>query len=87
MEKKCYHVLRGMVSATFLGTNCFLVGPPPAGNSDLAVLWPILGLWHVEKFRAWAKNTKTQFPGARATFGEGGSNRPKKLLLEIPQFF
>ena len=43
-----------------------LVGPPPAGNSNLVIFWPILGLWQLGKF--WAENTKPQFSGARATF-------------------
>ena len=60
-----------MVFRTFLGNNFFLVRPPPAVNSNLAVFWPILGLWHLEKFRAQAENTKTQFPGARVTFMGG----------------
>ena len=62
--------LCGMVYRTFLGDNFFSVGPPPVGNGDLVGFWPVLGLGHLEKFWAWAKNRKTQFPGARGTFGE-----------------
>ena len=36
-----------------------------AGNGDLVGVWPVLGLGHLEKFRAWAENRKTQYPGAR----------------------
>ena len=61
----------GWFFATFWGNTFFLVGPPPAGNSDLVGFWPILGLWHLKKFRAQAENTKTQFPGARGTFMRG----------------
>ena len=56
----------GWFSATFWGTTFFSVGPPPVGNGDLVVCWPVLGLGHVEKLRARAENIKTQFPGARA---------------------
>ena len=59
--------LSGMVSRNFLGNDFFLVGPPPAGNSNLVVFGPILGLWHLGKFRARAENRKTQFPGASGT--------------------
>ena len=54
-----------MVFRNFLGNNFFSVGPPPVGNGDLVVVWPVLGGGHLEKFRDWAKNRKTQFPGAR----------------------
>ena len=58
----------GWFSANFLATTFFLVGPPPARSSNLVGFWPILGLWHLDKFQAGAENTKTQFPGARGTF-------------------
>ena len=45
-----------------------------------------MDLWHLEKFRARAKNTKTHFPGARGTFG-GEIRPPKKCPFEIPQLF
>ena len=59
----------GWFSATFSGTTFFSVGPPPVGNGDLVVFWPVLGGGHLGKFRARAENRKTQFPGARGTFG------------------
>ena len=68
----------GLVSATFPGLNFVSVGPPPAGNSDLVGFWPIWSLWHLEKFRARAGNTKTQLPGAQGILGEK-SGRPKGL--------
>ena len=34
-----------MVFSNFLGSGLFLVGPPPAGNSNLVGFWHILGLW------------------------------------------
>ena len=49
----------------FLGDKFFLVGPPPIGNGDLVVFWPVLGRGHIEKFWDWAKNRKTLFLGAR----------------------
>ena len=60
----------GWFSATVSGTTFCVVGPPPVENGDLVGCWPVLGLGHLEKFWAWAKNRKTQFPGARGTFGE-----------------
>ena len=66
----------GWGSATFLATTFFDVGSPPAGNGNLVGFWPILGLWHLEKFRAQAENTKTQFPGVRRTF-MGGEMVPR----------
>ena len=54
-----------MVFRNFLGNNFFSVRPPPVGNGDLVVFWPVLGHGHLEKFQDWAKNRKTQFPGAR----------------------
>ena len=36
--------LLGMVFRNFLGNNFLLVGPPPAGNSDLGLFWPGLPL-------------------------------------------
>ena len=65
-----------MVSRNFLGNKSFSVRPPLAGNSYLVVFGPILGLWHLDKLRAQAENTKTQFPGARGTCG--GEIRPPK---------
>ena len=52
-------------STTFSGPTFLLVGPPPVGNGGLVVFRPVLGLGHLEKFRARAKNIKTQFPEAR----------------------
>ena len=80
-----------MVSRNFLGNN-FLFGWTPTGRSetmiygDLVVFWPVLDLGHLEKFRAWAKNRKTQFSGARSTFGEN-IRPPQKYLPEIAQLF
>ena len=79
----------GRFSANFSGT-FFSVGPPAAGNGDSEVFWPFLGVWHLEKFRAWAENTKTQFPGGGGTFGGKvplGDLTARKFLLEIPQLF
>ena len=61
--------LPGMVSRSFLGCECCFGSNPPAGNSNLAGVWSIFGLWHLEKFRAQPENTKTQY-GARGTFME-----------------
>ena len=60
----------GLVTHKFIGNRLFSVGPLPAGNRGSVVFWPIVGLWHLEKFRARAENKKTQSPGAPGTFGE-----------------
>ena len=50
------------------------------------IFWPVLGGGHLVKFRARAENRKTQFPGARGTFGE--KNRPpQKFLPKSVQLF
>ena len=59
-----------MVFRNFLGNNFFFRSDPQVvAKGDLLGFWPILGRGHLEKFRARAKNRKTQFPGARGTFG------------------
>ena len=63
----------GWFSATFSDTNFFSVRPPPVGKGDFVVFWPILGRRHSENFRNWAKNSKTQFPGARGLETENKS--------------
>ena len=64
-------------------------GPAPQGR-EIVKYWVFRPFWpraaprHLEKFRA--KNRKTQFPGARGTFGE--KNRtPKKFLPKSAQLF
>ena len=44
---------------------------------------PILGLWHLEKFRAQAENTKTQFPGAGGTLGGNPDARIAQLFYVL----
>ena len=46
--------------------------------------WPRVAPWHLKKFRA--ENRKTQFPGARGTFG-GEICPPQKFLPESVQLF
>ena len=75
-----------MVFRNFLGNNFFWVGPPPVGNSDLVVFWPVLSGGHLRKFRARAKNRKTQFCGPRGTFG-GGNRPPQKFLPKTAHLF
>ena len=58
-------------SATFLGTTFVSVGPPPVGNGALVVFWQNPGPGRLEKFRAQAKNKKTEFPGARGPKTDG----------------
>ena len=55
----------GSCSTAFSRTTFFSVGPPPVGNGDLLRFWKYLGPGHLQKFRARAKNRKTQFAGAR----------------------
>ena len=71
MEKKTLPRYPGWFSATLLGT-AFFLGRMAIGwkRRFSGFFWLILDLWTSEKFRAWAENTKTQFPGARGTFGK-----------------
>ena len=46
-EEKCYHAIRDGFPHLFQERLLFLVGLPQAGNSDLLVFWPILGLWEI----------------------------------------
>ena len=72
--------LSRMVSRKFLEKYFSLVGTPPARNGDLVGVWPILGLWHLEEFRARAENTKPQFPGARGLCG-----KKCDLAFQVPE--
>ena len=65
IEKKMLPRYPGWFSATFLGTTFFRSDPHAVGNGDLVGFWPVLGLGHLQRFRARAENRKTQFPGAR----------------------
>ena len=42
----------------------FRSDPHVVGSGDFVGFGPVLGLGHLEKFRAWAENRKTNFPGA-----------------------
>ena len=48
-------------------------------NGDLVGVWPVLGLGHLENFRARAENRKTQIPGARVP-------KRKKKLPRYPRW-
>ena len=63
-SEKNVTTLSVMVFRNFLRNNVFF-GQTPAGNGNLMVFWPVLGRGYLEKFRDWANNRKTQFPGAR----------------------
>ena len=76
-SKKKLHVIRDGISQLSRQLVFFLVGPPPVGNGDLVVFRPVLGLGHLQKFRAQAENTKMQFPGA---LFRGGIRPPQKFL-------
>ena len=76
----------GWVSAHFSGRTFLPVRPPPAGDSNLVGFGPILGLWHVEKFRARAENTKRNFPMLGALVG-GKPSRPKSLSPKFRSLF
>ena len=68
-QEKNVTILSGMVFRNFLRNKFFFwTDPHVVGNGDLLGFWPILGLGHSEKSRAWAENRKPQFPGARSTF-------------------
>ena len=73
----------GWVPATFSGTT---FGPPPVGNGDLVIFWPVLGLGHLRKFRVRARNRKPRIPGGRGTFGRE-IQLAQKFLPAIVQHF
>ena len=75
-----------MVFRNFLGIFFAPSNPHLVGNSDLLGVCPVLGCRHLEKFRARANNIKTQFPGARGTFGKKFS-RPKGFSPSLRNFF
>ena len=54
------------------------------GNGDLLGFWPVLGRGHLEKFRAWVKNGKRQFPGAR---GPEIEKKSYHAIRDGPQLF
>ena len=82
--------LSGMVFRNFIGNDLFSGRTPPVGNGDLVVVWPVLGLWHLEKSCVWAgsgrKTEKHNFPVLGALLG-GQSGRPKSLSPEMSQLF
>ena len=86
MEKKMLPRYPGWFSATFLEHLFFRLDPQVVAKGDLLGFWPVLGRGRLEKFRARVKNGKTQFPGARGTFG-GKIRPPQKFLPEIAQLF
>ena len=82
--KKNHHSIRDGFPQLFRKQLFF--GSDVIGNGDLLGFWPVLGRGHVEKFKARAKNRKTQFPGGRGTFGEQ-IRPPQRFLPEIAQLF
>ena len=85
-EKKCYRAIRDGFPQLSREQVFFRSDPHVVGNGGLVGFWPVLGRRHLEKFRARAENSKTQFPGAGGTFG-GELCPPKKFLPEIAQLF
>ena len=67
-----------IIFRNFLGNN-FFFGLTPRW-SQRVVYWGFGLFWaagHLEKFRARVKNGKTEFPGARGTFGGKSVSAPK----------
>ena len=62
------------------------MGPQVVAKGDLLGVWPVLGRGHLEKFQAQVENGKTQFPGARGTFGDK-IQLPQKFLPKLSNFF
>ena len=86
-NRKNVTTLSRMVFRNFLrNTFFFRSGPQVVAKGDLLGFWPALGRGHFEKFRARVKNRKTQFPGARGTFGEKICP-PQKFTPDILQLF
>ena len=75
-RKKCYHAIRDGFAQLSQEQLLFRSDPHVVGNNDLLGFWPVLGRGHLEKFRARAENRKTQFPGAKGTFGRENPSAP-----------
>ena len=65
LKKKCNHAIRDGFPQLSRGQFFVRLEPHVVGNGDLLGFGPVLGRGHLEKFRAQAKNRKTQFPDAR----------------------
>ena len=85
-KKKCYHAIQGGFPQLSQEQLFSRSDPHVVGNGDLLGVWPVLGCGHLEKFRARAESRKTQFPGARGTFGEKICPH-QSFLPKIPLFF
>ena len=85
-SKESITTLSGIIFRNFLGNNFFRSDPQGVAKGYLLGVWPVLGRGHLEKFWARVKNGKTQFPGARGTFGEK-IRQPQKFLPKIAHFF
>ena len=65
-SRKNVTTLSGDVFRNFLGDNFFSVGPPPDGNGDLVIFWPVLGRRpQARNSGTGPKTGKRKFPGAR----------------------
>ena len=64
-----------MVFCNFVREEYFLVGPPPAENSDLAGFRPILSPFQVPEAQAGRNTTESQF-------STGGGPTGKKVIPE-----
>ena len=65
---------------------CLSVGPPPVGNGDVVVFGPFWASGTQRNSGPGRKRPKTQFPGARGTFGVE-IRTPQKCLTESAQLF
>ena len=85
-ELKKNHVIRDSFPQLSGEQLFFRSDPRVVAKVDLLGVWPVLGHGNLEKLRTRAKNRKTQFPGARGTFGE--KNRaPKSFSRKLRNFF
>ena len=76
-----------MVVRNFLRNNFFFGLAPTSQKQWFSGILARFGLAHLEKFRAQAKNRKTQFPGARGIFWGGDPAAPKLSPQNCAFFF
>ena len=86
IEKKCYHAIWDGFPQLSREQLLFRSDPQVVAKGGLLGFWPVPGRGHWDKFRTRVGNRKTQFPGARGTFG-GEIRVPQKFLPEIAQLF
>ena len=83
-SKKMLPRYPGWFPAPFSGTTFFSVGPPPVGNGDSVVFWPVLALGTWKNSRR--KTRKCHFPVLGALLW-GKSGRPTSFSPKLRNLF